>query len=319
MGLRAEYFTTYFTGQNNTGTQIYDNVKTIDELDFFPSANFIYEFKENQNFRLSYSRTTARPSFRELSVVQIPDLLTGIMFLGNLDLRPTYIDNFDFRFEIFGDAAQMFAVSSFYKRFKDPIEIVAYDITAPNQFTPRNSPAAEVIGLEVEARKNFGFITKGLRDLALNINVSVIDSKIDMAKGEDQEYDSRKIFARDGETIEDTRNLQGQSPFLINTGLSYNNRELGLETGVFYNVQGKTLEVVGFGQNPDVYTQPFNSLNFNISKAFGEEQNSKISFKLSNILNDKKESWYESYGAASQNFSYRDLGTSFSVGYSLSF
>lgn len=319
LGLRAEYFTTYFTGQNNTGTQIYDNVKTIDELDFFPSANFIYEFKENQNFRLSYSRTTARPSFRELSVVQIPDLLTGIMFLGNLNLRPTYIDNFDFRFEIFGDAAQMFAVSSFYKRFKDPIEIVAYDITAPNQFTPRNSPAAEVVGLEVEARKNFGFITEGLRDLALNINVSVIDSKIDMAKGEDQEYDSRKIFARDGETIEDTRNLQGQSPFLINTGLSYNNRELGLETGVFYNVQGKTLEVVGFGQNPDVYTQPFNSLNFNISKAFGEEQNSKISFKLSNILNDKKESWYESYGAASQNFSYRDLGTSFSVGYSLSF
>lgn len=319
LGLRAEYFTTYFTGQNNTGTENYDDVKTIDELDFFPSANFIYEFKENQNFRLSYSRTTARPSFRELSVVQIPDLLTGIMFLGNLDLKPTYIDNFDFRFEIFGDAAQMFAISSFYKRFKDPIEIVAYDITAPNQFTPRNSPSAEVIGVEVEARKNFGFISEGLSDLSLNLNVSVIDSKIDMAKGEDQEYDSRKIFARDGEVIEDTRNLQGQSPFLVNTGLNYNNRELGLETGVFYNVQGKTLEVVGFGQNPDVYTQPFNSLNFNISKTFGKEQNSKISFKLSNILNDKKESWYESYGAASQNFSYRDLGTSFSLGYSLSF
>lgn len=319
LGLRAEYFTTYFTGQNNTGTEFFDNVQTIEELDFFPSANFIYEFKENQNFRLSYSRTTARPSFRELSVVQIPDLLTGIMFLGNLDLRPTYIDNFDFRFEIFGNQAQMFAVSSFYKRFKDPIEIVAYDITAPNQFTPRNSPSAEVIGIEVEARKNFGFITEGLSDLSLNLNVSVIDSKIDMAKGEDQEYDSRRTFARDGETIKDTRGLQGQSPYLINAGLSYDNRELGLETGVFYNVQGKTLEVVGFGQNPDVYTQPFNSLNFNISKAFGKEQGSKISLKINNILDDTKESWYQSYGAANQNFSYRDLGTTFSLGYSFNF
>lgn len=319
LGIRAEYFTTYFTGQNNTGTEVYDDVKTIDELDFFPSANFIYELKENQNIRLSYSRTTARPSFRELSVVQIPDMLTGIMFLGNLDLNPTYVNNFDFRFEIFGNAAQMFAISSFYKRFKDPIEIVAYDITAPNQFTPRNSPSAEVVGIEVEARKNFGFLAEGLRDLSLNLNVSVIDSEIEMAKGEDQEYESRQIFARDGETIDDTRHLQGQSPFLINAGLNYNNNELGLETGIFYNVQGKTLEVVGFGQNPDVYTQPFNSLNFNISKTFGKEQNSKISFKLNNILDDKKESWYESYGAANQNFSYRELGTSFSLGYSFNF
>src|SRR5690606_41227697 len=101
LGLRAEYFTTYFTGQNNTGTEYYDNVKTIDELDLFPTANLIYGFKENQNFGLSYSRTTERPSYRELSVVQIPDLLTGIMFLGTLDLKPTYMDNFDFRFEIF--------------------------------------------------------------------------------------------------------------------------------------------------------------------------------------------------------------------------
>ncbi|MEL4306699.1 TonB-dependent receptor [Joostella sp. CR20] len=319
LGLRAEYFTTFFTGQNNTGTEVYDNEKTIEELDFFPSANLIYEFKEGKNFRASYSRTTARPSFKELSVVQIADLLTGVIFLGNIDLQPTYIDNFDFRFEIFGDQAQMFAISSFYKKFKNPIEIVAYDITAPNQFTPRNSPEAEVLGIELEARKNFGFISEGLSNLSINLNVSVIDSEIEMAKGEGQEYDSRVIFARDGETIDDKRTLQGQSPFLINAGLSYNNRESGFETGVFYNVQGKTLEVVGFGQNPDVFTQPFNSLNFNLAKAFGKEKNSKISFKMDNILDAKRQSFYESYGAMDQNFSYREPGMSLSLGYSLSF
>ncbi|USD26309.1 TonB-dependent receptor [Flagellimonas marinaquae] len=319
LGLRAEQFTTFFTGQNNTGTEIYEDEKTIDVLDFFPSANLIYEFKENTNFRLSYSRTTARPSFKELSIVQIPDLLTGILFLGNLELQPTYIDNFDFRFEVFGEEAQMLAISSFYKKFTDPIEIVAYDITAPNQFTPRNAPSATVFGVELEGRKNLGFLSDGLKNLSINLNVSIIDSKIDMARGENQEYESRQIFARDGETIEDSRDLQGQSPYLINAGLNYDNRETGLETGIFYNVQGKTLEVVGFGQNPDVFTQPFHSLNFNFSKTIGKEQRSKISLKANNILSDERVSLYESFGATKQNFSFRDPGMSFSIGYSLSF
>lgn len=319
LGVRAEQFTTFFTGQNNTGTEVYDHEKTIDELDFFPSANLIYGFKENMNFRLSYSKTTARPSFKELSVVQITDLLTGRIFIGNPDLVPTYIDNFDFRFEIFGNQAQMVALSSFYKRFTDPIEIVAYSNVAPNQITPRNAPSADVFGVELEARKNFGFISEGLSDLSLNLNVSVIDSKIEMAKGEDQEYETRLIFARDGETIEDTRELQGQSPYLINVGLNYDNRESGFETGLFYNVQGKTLEIIGFGQNADVFIQPFNSLNFNISKTFGEEQRSKVSFKANNILNDDRESLYESFGGITNRSSFREPGMSFSLGYSLSF
>ena len=140
-----------------------------------------------------------------------------------------------------------------------------------------------------------------------------------MARGENQEYESRQIFARDGETIDGSRELQGQSPFLINAGLNYDNREMGLETGIFYNVQGKTLEVVGFGQNPDVYTQPFHSLNFNFSKTIGKEQRSKISFKANNILNDDRVSLYESYGATKENFSFREPGMSFSLGYSLNF
>ncbi|NRR92140.1 TonB-dependent receptor [Winogradskyella undariae] len=318
IGVRAEYFTTLFTGQNNSGTEIYNDKKTIEELDLFPSANFIYEANEKSNIRLSYFRSVARPSFKESSVVQISDLLTGITFLGNIDLQPSYINNFDARYEFFGEKAQMFAISGFYKRFKDPIELVAYSFVAPNQFTPRNSPEAQVLGLEFEGRKNFSFISESLSDLSLNVNVSIIDSKIEMAKGEGQEYESRQQFARDGETIDDTRELQGQSPFLVNVGLNYNNTDSGFETGIFYNVQGKTLEVVGFGQNPDVYTQSFNSLNFNLSKSFGKDNRSKLSLKVDNILNDDKLSQYESYGDATANFSLRNPGTTFSLGYSMS-
>jgi TonB-dependent receptor len=318
LGVRAEYFTTFFTGQNNLGSQIFDNEKTLDALDFFPSANFIYEYNDAINIRMSYSKTTARPSFKELSVVQIPDLLTGVMFLGNIDLKPSYIDNVDFRFEKYGEQAQMFAISAFYKSFKNPIELVAFSVIAPNQFTPRNSPSATVMGFEFEARKNFNFISESLKDLSLNVNLSIIDSKIKMSKGVNQEFDSRQTFARDGEVIDDTRQLQGQSPFLVNAGLNYNNKAMGLETGMFFNVQGKTLEVVGFGQNPDVFVQPFNSLNFNFSKTLDKEGKSSISLKVDNILDEKRQSLYDSYGAAAQPFSYRKPGMAFSLGYSLS-
>src|SRR3546814_2919660 len=66
-----------------------------------------------RSFRASYARTTARPSFKELSVVQISDPLTGLRFLGNLELVPTYIDNMDIRYELYGERSQMLAISGF--------------------------------------------------------------------------------------------------------------------------------------------------------------------------------------------------------------
>lgn len=88
---------------------------------------------------------------------------------------------------------------------------------------------------------------------------------------------------------------------------------------MFYNVQGKTLEVVGLAQNPDVYVQPFHSLNFNMSKKLGASQRSVISLNVENLLNQDREQLYESYGAAMRPFQFRSPGRRFSLGYSLSF
>lgn len=319
IGVRAEQFTSMLTGQNSTGTITFDDEETINELDIFPSANLIYALNDQSNIRVAYSRTTARPTFKEISPVQITDLLTDLTFIGNMDLRPTYINNFDARYELFGDRAQMFALSGFYKRFKDPIELVAYSNRVPTDVTPRNAPEADVFGVELEGRKNLGFISDGLEPLSINVNVSFIESRITMSKGTGMEYDSRLRFAREGEEIDDTRQLQGQSPYLINAGLNYNNSDIGLETGLFYNVQGKTLEVVGLAQNPDVFVQPFNSLNFNFSKKLGANQRGTLTLKVDNILDDDRESLYESYGAAKQAYQFRSPGRRFSLGYSWSF
>jgi outer membrane receptor protein involved in Fe transport len=315
LGIRTELFQTFYTGQDQAATEVYKNSKIIDKFDIFPSANMIYSLTEEQNLRGSYSRTTARPSFKEASKSQIFDAITNRLFIGNIDLMPSYINNFDIRFEKFGEGSEMFAFSAFYKDFTDPIELTFYE-SAPDQITPKNLGAAIVYGVEFEFRKSLDFVIEDLKDLKFNINASYISSELKMNI---DEYNRRVLAARNGESIKNTRDLQGQSPYLINSGLNYINPDTGLQTGLFFNVQGKTLEVVGTGIVPDVYTNPFSSLNFTLNKSFGQNKKSTFDVKVSNILNSKRESIYESYKTVSKTFSRFQPGTEVSIGYSYKF
>ncbi|MDC0956669.1 TonB-dependent receptor [Flavobacteriaceae bacterium] len=313
LGVRTEFFNSYYTGQNNSS--VFDRELILDEIDLFPSTNLIYSLNDESNIRSSYSRTTARPSFKEASVAQIFDPITNRLFIGNINLIPTYVNNFDLRYERFGEAGQMFAVSGFYKDFKDPIE-QAFFLQAPTQLTVDNLGNAKVYGVELEVRQRLGFISEDLNNLKFNANVSFIKSELTMS---DDEFESRRLAARDGESIDRERNLQGQAPFLLNFGLDYNNSDIGLQTGLFFNVQGETLEVVGIGLVPDVYTKPFEILNFTLNKSFGENKRSSVDLKVSNILGSDRESAYQSYETQDQIFSLRSPGTEFSLGYTFKF
>jgi hypothetical protein len=44
----------------------------------------------------------------------------------------------------------------------------------------------------------------------------------------------------------------------------------------FYNVKGATLTIVGSGLFPDVYTLPYNNLNFSFNKSFGKDEKFKL-------------------------------------------
>jgi len=285
----------------------------IDVNDFFPSINIIRSLSEQTNLRFSYSKTTARPSFKENSSAQIFDPITERYFIGNPDLKPTYINNIDLRFEHYGEGNQFYAISAFYKNFEDPIEVVALGLNSPNQLIGRNNSEATVAGVEIEYRKNL--INNDDSKLAINVNTSFIFSQQEMT---DAEYNGR-VATEPNRVIDRTRELQGQSPFLINAGLTYAIVSKNLETGLFYNVQGKTLEVVGVGNIPDVYTDPFNNLNFTCTKKLGANQNQTITFKAQNILADTRESFYDYYGEEQRPFSLFKVGRSFSLGYSIKF
>lgn len=327
IGVRTENYVQRYTGEDQTGNFVLDNEVVLDDLDFFPSVNLIYNLVESQNLRFSYSNTIARPSLKEASFANIFDPLSGRTFIGGFfpdvdvstgetiwdgDLKSTKISNYDMRWESFQKGGQTFSVSGFYKTFQNPIEIVQY-VQIANNFQPRNVGDGTILGAEVEARKNLGFISSTFEALSFNTNITVIDSKIDMNP---TEYKSRVDNARDGETISSTRAMAGQAPYIINAGLSYQGYDNFLDAGIFYNVQGSTLQFVGIADRPDVFTVPFNSLNVNVSKGFGEDGKMNLSLKVTNLLDSKRELEFESFGAQNQLFSTLDPGRTFKLSFS---
>ena len=313
IGFRFENYQVFYTGENSQSGQVFNDEQIISENNLFPSTNFIYSLTDNKNLRFAYSLTTARPSFKEASIAEIYDPLSNLFFIGNINIKPTYIDNFDLRYEAFGEDAQLFAMSLFYKNLTDPIEI-GFVAASTSNYKPLNLENANVFGIELEVRQKLSNWIAGLRNFNLNFNGSYIISD---EKYSEDELKLRTLGLRDGETLGTSRPLQGQSPYLINAGLDYNNTDKGIRGGFYYNVQGKTLEVVGDGFYPDVFTIPFHSLNFNFTKQF--KNNTSLTLRVRNLLDDERESLFEGYGGTTEYFRLRHIGRSFSLGYSIKF
>jgi TonB-dependent receptor len=313
IGLRFENYQVFYTGENSQLGEVYNNENIISKNNLFPSVNFIYSLKENKNLRLAYSLTTARPSFKEASIAEIYDPISNLFFIGNINIRPTYIDNFDIRYEAFGENAQLFAISAFYKNLTDPIEI-GFVAASFSNYKPLNLETANVFGLELELRKDLSTWFSGFENWKLNFNGSYIISD---EKYSEDELKLRRLGLREGQNLGSSRPLQGQSPFLINAGIEYNNQDKGFQGGLFYNVQGKTLQVVGNGFYPDVYTMPFNSLNFNVIKQL--KKNRTLTLKVTNLLDDNRESDFIGFNEERAYFSFRNIGRTFSFSYAVRF
>ncbi len=332
-GARVEQTMMWYTGENNDGSEVYIDDLTLDALNVLPSASLIYKIKDSQpfdtlyqkmNLRASYNHTVARPSFKEKSIAQIFDPVSSRTFIGNIDLEQTNIVNYDLRWEYFFARGEVISVSAFHKQFDGHIELVPFE-TAPDNLKPRNSGQSDVTGIEFETRKTLGFLSDKLFNWGIGANVTIVNSRMDMntvivtnateTEPAVTEFESRNANARVGETIGQYRPMTGQAPYMINGSLNYGSRKFGINANLSYNVQGPTLTIVGVGLVPDVYTLPFHSLNFKVSKEFTKRF--QLSFKANNILAQKRQLVFQSYHTETivspAYFSLLDPGTTFSV------
>lgn len=284
---------------------------SLEADDILPAINLTYSITEDMNLRFAYGRTLARPVFRELAPFANQIFLRSEVYVGNPNLDRTLIDNFDLRWEMYPNPGELVTVSLFYKGFTDPISKAYSAVTANPQITWVNQGDAQVYGVELEARKNLGFITTALADFQLGFNVAFIQSEISLTDEEKVNIlgnDPQQLteLAQDG-----TRPLTGQSPYLVNAYLNYDNYNIGLSANVNFNVFGERVFFIGRNGVPDVYEQPRPMLDLKVAKDIGERW--KVTFRARNILNPDFEFIHTVQGNES-NFGLYNRGTSFSLG-----
>lgn len=245
--------------------------KTIDTtiVDFLPSVNGIYSVNKKMKIRTSYYRTVSRPEFRELAPFSFYNFVNDNIISGDPNLKRATIDNLDLRWELYPGKGQIITLSGFYKKFNDPIEMINRTGTsgAPELYFS-NVKSAQSFGSELEVRINLGTFCKKESKIWDNITIYTNASFIHSSVNLDQ-------FNGSG----GSRPLQGQSPYIINTGLFYNTPKKDLTATFSYNYVGPRIYIVGNVQEPSVWENGRHVLDFQVSKKFGDKIEMKLNFK----------------------------------------
>lgn len=164
----------------------------IDQTDYLPYFSFIYNFTDNLKFQFSWSKTVAKPTFREIAPFPIYNLTDGSIEFGNpgltvknqgiiavreaegsplleqdyvvpsdfagLDIAE--VQSRDFRIEWFTPYDGLISVGYFFKTVGAPIERVqAFQLNGIdiNTFV-NNDNDADLRGFEIEIQQNLGVL-----------------------------------------------------------------------------------------------------------------------------------------------------------------
>lgn len=276
LGLRVEHgrqSISTFELYRAEATPITSRLKNTDAL---PAAVITLHPAEDMNVRVGYGRTVSRPEFRELSPAPFKDVVGGREQFGNPELVRATIDNLDLRWEWFPGTEDVLAVGAFYKRFIDPIETVVIAGVDEN-LSYDNAARATDLGLELEVKKTFDFA--GVDALYLATDLALIRSRITLSPD------------NQGVQTSETRPLQGQSPWVVNAQLGYDEDDLrggyGVNAAILYNVFGPRIVEVGSFGLPDSYERPFHQLDLvaGVRFPFGLE----IRAAGRNLLDDRRD------------------------------
>ena len=251
--------------------------KTDDKLDILPSVNLKHLLNDNSNLRISVAKTITRPVAMELLPINYINA-DATSESGNPNLLNSENYNADFKYELFPNNKELFAVGVFGKMINNPIERV-FKPTANSggQITTfKNSEQAVIFGAEIEILFQLSRINESLSNFSFGFNTSLMstDVKIDLKKqGNELENSSN-------------RKLQGASNWLINTDLKYDftlNKDWKNSMTLVYNVYGDRIFAVGSSGIDHIYEKSFSKLDFVWSSFISK--NIELKLAVDNILN----------------------------------
>jgi hypothetical protein len=268
------------------GVRIEDYVQRIDsrlteteylalnegQTDILPSVNLIYSINKKQNLRFSYSKTLNRAEFRELAPFGFYDFTTNFFTQGNPELKVAEITNWDFRYELYPGKGQILSFSYFRKKFINPIEI--QQEVNNRTVTYQNAAAAVNSGVEFEFRTLlsgiFGSKYPFLEDITLYSNVAIIKSEVDVSNFNTVNTDQ-------------SRPLQGQSPYIFNGGVQYGNSDNGWSIAANINRAGNRIAFTDSEVELAIWEKGRTFLDMQISKSMFKKK-FEIKLNIQNLL-----------------------------------
>lgn len=271
-GIRVENFNQQLNSIKDNKPLNLNTIKT----DLLPSANFVYSLNTKMNFRLSYAKTLNRPEFRELAPFLFYDYATQFTIEGLDSLERAIIHNFDFRYEFYPGRAQVFSVSAFYKDFTNPIELLANPIFTDGLVSYTNAKSANVYGFEIEFRTLLSTL------FGVNNNKSLWDKLTVSANGAlmFSEVTLGRLGSFEPSALVTNRALQGQSPYLVNGSLGFNDEKTGISSTLSVNRVGDRVSVAGTLNSANIYEKGRTVLDFQFTKTlFSNKMEIKLNIK----------------------------------------
>ena len=271
--------------------------------DILPSGTVTFKVSPQTNIRLATFRSIARPDYFELVPFRFTNYYKNVTQTGNPELDRTRVWNVDARVETFPAPESVFAATVFFKSLEDPIEVVYVSDPTQGQINlekPYNVPTGVVVGGELEARDDLGRLVPALDGVFYGANLTLVHSQVN--------FDDAELGSEDAviQVNDLQRPLAGQSPFVANLTLGYENEDVGFNAQGQLNVTGRRLATVGANGLPSGYEETYHTFDLAVQQSLGKHV--ALSLKGTN-LTDPERIWQQE---GKTSYSYR-LGQSISL------
>ncbi|WP_022681105.1 TonB-dependent receptor domain-containing protein [Sphingobium bisphenolivorans] len=301
-GLTVDAGVRYEKGrQSVTGVDVYNTgitpVNSINKEYWLPAATITFEASKGLQFRVSGSKTIARPQFRELIAQPYIDTESNRFYRGNPFLQDSELWNADVRAEWYMGRDERLTAAAFYKKIDNPIETYTtindkYDVTT----SFANAPEAQLYGVEFEAQKYLPlnsvsgdfFIS---RRIALIANYTYTQSKLKVGAGDTTipySYTAGPLPAA-SDYFQDGVPLTGQSDHLVNLQIGLEDTDKLSQQTLLLTYASPRVTSRGPNLQPDIKEKPGLTLDFVARQAVKLPGgiNSEFKFEARNITGRK--------------------------------
>lgn len=259
-------------------------IARINSTDLLPFAGVKYDINKTNVIRANASKTISRPGFREMAPFEYTEFFAGAKFIGNPDLKNGTNYNADLRYEIFPNSSEVIAIGVFGKQLIDPIEKVALATASGQLQSFRNTGSATVVGVELEVIKNIGTLlgkdSTCWNNFSVGLNATFMRSRLTIGDTPTNSESASVVLTNN------TRPLQGASPYLLNADLSYQvtlSKQVKGTFTVAYNIFGRRVFSAGANGLGDQYELPVGMMNVIARADLGQRWQANINFR--NVLN----------------------------------